>query len=157
MFENIFEEELSTKLEDIEIQPRLAWSMDDVLEKAHEFCDLKPYYFGSEKAVNKRQGIIKYVKTYVELLTRDPGGRQYIIYGEPDSQKSKFLEILGYIESNIKNINFGLFWFNMECLNNEALFGSTNFVGILREIFLQCHNINNEENATSAKKLNHLF
>lgn len=134
IFDHIFEEEMSSKLDDID--PKLVWSMEDVLENAHEFCDLKKHYFGAEKGPRKREGMIKFVKDYVELLTRDPGGRQYIVYGEPDTQKSRFVELLGYLESNMKQINFGLFWFNMESLNNEAVFGSPNYVGILREIFL---------------------
>lgn len=151
LFDKIFEEELSIKLR--EAAPKNVWRSEEVGNVVKEFMKYEPYYFHNFK--NLRKEAMK----YVELLTRDPNGRQYIVYGQPDSQKSKFIKLLAFIESNMKKvqINFDLFWFNLECLDYKSVFGSDDFVGLLREIFLQCHNMNNEEKATNTKKLNHLF
>ena len=149
LFDKIFEEEIAINPKNT--MPKFAWQMDEVFSKVEIYLKYKPYHFGSLDIVKQD------VQQYVELLTRDPHGRQYIIYGKPDSQKSKFLKLLGFLESNIKKINFGLFWFNLECLDDKTVFGSDKFVGILKELFLHCHNMNNEEKITNTKKLNNLF
>lgn len=150
LFNKIFEKEIISKK--LEKGQRFVWKKEMIPGLVQEFMDSD-----IDQSFRDKQKVISFCEDYVELLSRDPKGRQYIIYGAPDTQKSRFLKLLSFLESNINSVNFTLFWLNMECLDQRNIFGDSKFVGILREIFLRCHTMNMEENKTSNMKLNLLF
>ena len=101
---------------------------------------------------------IKTIDSYLtNLLTPSPA-RPHIIVGNPLSQKSTLIKILSFIESEMSLIKFPVFWFNLQTLSKEDLFGDGTNIGIFKEFFIQSNSLNQEEkHSMSSTKINLLF
>src|SRR3990167_932060 len=100
--------------------------------------------------------VVKLLEGYADAYLSSESGQQVIVCGEPNTQKSTLIKLLGLLESELTNCKFSQYWLNLESLAGEDVFGNTKSPGILREILLQTNNINLEEK-TTATKLKYLF
>ena len=92
------------------------------------------------------------------LLSSDEvGGNHFLVYGKPDSQKSTLLEVLGFVYSELNQINMRKYWLILDALKSDYLFGFDSYEGILTDIFNQCHGLNLEDKNSQPKKINYLF
>lgn len=96
-----------------------------------------------------------FVKTVYQ--SRHQSVDHFMVYGNPDTQKSTLIELLAYLYSELHKFNFRKYWLNLESLNREHIFGTEGFDGLLKEIFYQCHNMDLEDKTTQPKKINLLF
>lgn len=94
---------------------------------------------------------------YTLYNTRQELNTHFLVYGQPNTQKSTLIELLAYIYSNLLATNFKKYWITLEAIKEKYLFGTDTFEGILKEIFYQCHNLDLEDKSSQPKKINYLF
>ena len=152
LFDKIFGDDKTN--EKIETQQQAFALGPQVLKAVSAFLEAEP----DSNLPFEEERVHKFIEPFVDLIVANPKGRQYIVVGEPNSQKSTLIRLLGFIESELSNVRFPEFWLNLECLSREDIFGEEKHHGILREILLQSNNINLEDkNTTNVLKLNSLF
>jgi hypothetical protein len=131
-------------------------STKDVLKAISLFKTVFPY--PKANLPENDEKIEKFVSPMIESVLNRDQIRQFIILGEPNTQKSTLIRLASFIEGELKNVRSPQYWLNLECLSREDIFGDSSYHGILREILLQTNNINLEDkNTSNTIKLNHLF
>ena len=81
----------------------------------------------------------------------------YLVYGQPDSQKSLLIDVMAFVWSEACNVNFRKFWLLIENYSLETLIGDNTTDGMLGEILNQSHVLDLEDKTNQAKKINYLF
>lgn len=128
----------------------------EVIKSIGIFRSLFPYPKAS--LPDNDQRVEKFVNPLLEAILSVDKPRQFIVLGEPNTQKSTLIKLVSFIESEIKVNRIPQYWLNLECLSREDVFGDQTYHGILREILMQTNNINLEDkNTNNTTKLNYLF
>ena len=127
---------------------------EKIMESIKEYKEINPN-LNIPPAAKLLPRVEGFVKTLYNSRHHSLG--HFMVYGNPDSQKSTLIKLMSFIYSELHKINFRKYWLNLEALNREHVFGTEEFEGLLKEIFYQSHSLDLEDKTNQPKKINYLF